>query len=277
MTEFVNPKFKDSTRTAFTKATRLECMMQVRTHTHLVWHGIGHVIAAGRRGIAKRIGWCAVCDGVQDFPKLLVKELGPSAVIGFTSFDKWLSFSPAKNSLDAGAKSVGSGVPPATASSAEMELYRCNARKLSVAGAQVQHGPQLTMAGVPLEGGPQVVLSPFFALTVADLAARVGGVGVKLSGRSSLVLSGEGDVSLQGLDLDGTLVLDTEAGAKVTLSQAVVANEGDELLALEALPEDKKAALTEADKIRGYVRVRRGGAIVQAKAGETLTLTGPLK
>lgn len=30
VTEFVNPKFKDSTRTAFTKPTRLECMMQVR-------------------------------------------------------------------------------------------------------------------------------------------------------------------------------------------------------------------------------------------------------
>lgn len=29
ISEFVNPKYKDDTRTAFKSATRLECMMQV--------------------------------------------------------------------------------------------------------------------------------------------------------------------------------------------------------------------------------------------------------
>lgn len=60
--EFVNPKYKDDTRTEFKKPTRLECMMQ-------------------------------------DFPKLLQKEMGSEANIGFTTFDRWFTFSPAKVNL----------------------------------------------------------------------------------------------------------------------------------------------------------------------------------
>ena len=57
--EFVNPKYKDDTRTEFKKPTRLECMMQ-------------------------------------DIPKLFQKEMGSEANIGFTQFDRWFTFSPAK-------------------------------------------------------------------------------------------------------------------------------------------------------------------------------------
>lgn len=57
--EFVNPKYKDDTRTEFKKPTRLECMMQ-------------------------------------DIPKLFQKEMGSDTNIGFTNFDRWFSFSPAK-------------------------------------------------------------------------------------------------------------------------------------------------------------------------------------
>ena len=57
--EFVNPKYKDETRTEFKKPTRLECMMQ-------------------------------------DIPKLFQKEMGQEANIGFTMFDRWFTFSPAK-------------------------------------------------------------------------------------------------------------------------------------------------------------------------------------
>lgn len=57
--EFVNPKYKDGSRTEFKKPTRLECMMQ-------------------------------------DIPKLFQKEMGSEANIGFTMFDRWFTFSPAK-------------------------------------------------------------------------------------------------------------------------------------------------------------------------------------
>ena len=57
--EFVNPKYKDETRTDFKKPTRLECMMQ-------------------------------------DIPKLFQKELGSDVSVGFTMLDRWFTFSPAK-------------------------------------------------------------------------------------------------------------------------------------------------------------------------------------
>lgn len=57
--EFVNPKYKEGSRTVFQKPTRLECMMQ-------------------------------------DIPKLFQREIGTDAKIGFTLFDRWFTFSPAK-------------------------------------------------------------------------------------------------------------------------------------------------------------------------------------
>ena len=68
-------RYKDATRTAFKKPTRLECMMQ-------------------------------------DLPKLLSSELGGSARVGFTTMERWLSFSPAKNAPDAAALSAQAGAPP---------------------------------------------------------------------------------------------------------------------------------------------------------------------
>jgi hypothetical protein len=40
ISEFVNPKYRDDTRTAFKSATRLECMMQVGVGCRVSrWHG----------------------------------------------------------------------------------------------------------------------------------------------------------------------------------------------------------------------------------------------
>ena len=66
--EFVNPKYKDETRTDFKKPTRLECMMQ-------------------------------------DLPKLFQKELGSDVNIGYTMLDRWFTFSPAKVCIS-GARSI---------------------------------------------------------------------------------------------------------------------------------------------------------------------------
>ena len=84
--EFVNPKYKDETRTTFKKPTRLECMMQ-------------------------------------DLPKLMAKELGNSANVGFTTMERWLTFSPAKNAPDAGAASAAKGSPPGSPASSEADFY----------------------------------------------------------------------------------------------------------------------------------------------------------
>lgn len=50
--------------------------------------------------------------------------------IGFTSFEKWLTFSPAKNDLESGAAAAAEGVPPGTVSSAESDFYAQAVRRL---------------------------------------------------------------------------------------------------------------------------------------------------
>ena len=233
--EFVNPKFKDASCTAFTKPTRLECMMQ-------------------------------------DFPKLLAKELGGAAKVGFTRFEKWLSFSPAKNNLEAGAKAfAATGVPPATASSAEMEFYRAHVLKLQavVPQAQVADGAVQTFADIPLETGPRVVLTPGLAVTTAELQAKLGGGGGQLtvSGRSTLVLDGP-NIRVESLDLDGTLVVKAGPKAQVTVRDAVVRNGGWQLV-----PSGPDAA--EEERIRGFRVAKEDGVVVDlGEAQGSFVVTG---
>lgn len=58
--------------------------------------------------------------------------------IGFTSFDKWLTFSPAKNDLESAAAAAADGVPPGTASSAEAEFYAQAVQRLTMVRAAVR-------------------------------------------------------------------------------------------------------------------------------------------
>ncbi|CAN0307895.1 unnamed protein product, partial [Ectocarpus sp. 6 AP-2014] len=223
--EFVNPKYKAGSRTEFKKPTRLECMMQ-------------------------------------DFPKLMSKELGDAAKIGFTSFDKWLTFSPAKNDLESAAAAAADGVPPGTASSAESEFYAQAARRLQMAaGCEVGEPEDVEFAGVPLSMGPRVVLEPSFATSTADLRAKAGR-GVKISSRSTLVLEGEG-LHLEGLELDGALVIKAAPGARVSVRGLKVSNEG---WVMVPLPEDL-SQVSEEDRVRGY--------LIEKKATKLIEVTEP--
>ena len=217
--EFVNPKYKDDARVAFKKPTRLECMMQ-------------------------------------DLPKLLVKELDHPH-IGFTTFERWLSFSPAKNDLEAGAGLTDKGDPPSTASSAEFDVYAMHARRLAVAGGAAiaaAETPEVTYQGVKLpNAGARVVLKPSFAVSAAEIASRVPGrEKVRVSARSSLVLDGAG-IELHDLELDGGLVVRACAGATVRVDGLRVQNDGDALVELAA---DDTGASAE-ERIRGYKREAR--------------------
>ncbi|CAM9713899.1 unnamed protein product [Chrysoparadoxa australica] len=207
--EFVNPKYKDEERVQFKKPTRLECMMQ-------------------------------------DFPKLMSKELD-NPNIGYTSLDKWLSFSPAKNSLDAGAESAASGVPPGTASTAEAEYYEQCVRRLQAStGAKIEASGRVEFEGVPFDLPPRVVLSPSFAVCSEDLEKKVS-AGLKVSSRSTLVIDGA-DIYLEDLELDGALIIKAVPGAMVAVSGLKVTNEG---WSMEAIPEG--ADVSEEDRIRGFL------------------------
>lgn len=213
--EFVNPKYKDDTRTEFKKPTRLECMMQ-------------------------------------DFPKLLQKEMGSEANIGFTTFDRWFTFSPAKNSLESGVEAVEKGSSaPGTMSSAESDKYIQNQRKLKLAGMDIhvtEESDLVPVAGIPITPGPNVILCPAFAITQDEIMTKIKGG--KITTRSSLVLEGESLV-VKDLDLDGALVIRTGHGCEVEVDGLVVRNKGWERVEVKE-GED----VPETVAIRGYTMAK---------------------
>eukprot|EP00978_Attheya_sp_CCMP212_P035365 scaffold153556_cov45-Attheya_sp.AAC.3 len=209
--EFVNPKYKDSTRTEFKKPTRLECMMQ-------------------------------------DLPKLFQKEMGSDANIGFTMFDRWFTFSPAKNSLEAGIEAVeGGNNAPGTMSSAESDKYIQNQRKLKFAGMDVPVSEEkdlVKVGGIPVTPGPRIILSPSFAITQQELMDKIEGG--RITQRSALVLEGE-SLKVKNLQLDGALVIKTGHDCIVEVDGLVVENKG---FKLKEIPEG--ADVPETVSIRGY-------------------------
>mmetsp|Transcript_5001 Transcript_5001/g.7584 ORF Transcript_5001/g.7584 Transcript_5001/m.7584 type:complete len:706 (+) Transcript_5001:201-2318(+) len=214
--EFVNPKYKDATRTDFKKPTRLECMMQ-------------------------------------DIPKLFQKEMGSTANIGFTTFDRWFTFSPAKNSLESGIEAVAGGnTAPGTMSSAESDKYIQNQRKLKFAGMDVDvthdEADFVTVGGIPVTPGPRIILCPGFAITQEEVMNKIEGG--KITKRSSLVLEGQ-HLKVKNLDLDGALVIRAGPECDVTVDGLSVQNKGWEL---EELPKDVDVAETVA--IRGYTMAK---------------------
>jgi UDP-sugar pyrophosphorylase len=209
--EFVNPKYKDATRTDFKKATRLECMMQ-------------------------------------DIPKLFQKEMGSNVNIGFTMFDRWFTFSPAKNSLESGIEAVAAGsIAPGTMSSAESDKYIQNQRKLKHAGMDVpvtEEKDLIKIGGIPVTPGPRIILCPGFAITQEEVVKKIQGG--KITQRSTLVLEGQG-LTVKNLDLDGSLVIRAAPHCEVEVDGLVVRNEG---CVLEEIPEGTE--VDEAVAIRGY-------------------------
>jgi UDP-sugar pyrophosphorylase len=212
--EFVNPKYTDASKTAFKSSTRLECMMQ-------------------------------------DY----AKTVPPATRVGFTVIKEvWVGYSPVKNSVADALAKVASGCPPHSAAAGECDMYGTACRSLAMAGAQVAPPTAVTFAGTPLELWPRVVLSPATAATLVELrerAVRPSAGGVRISGRSALVL--RGDVILEELDLDGALVITAAPGATVRVRGLRVANAGWDWVALTA---EEEASAPEEQRIRGFKVVR---------------------
>jgi len=149
--------------------------------------------------------------------------LPPSVKVGFTVCDGWLGFSPVKtNAVDAAAK-MASGTPPHSATSGEMDIYRANCRILSAAGAQIAPPSLMEFNRQKVEVHPRIVWSPKWALTFADVKAKVGELSV--SQKSTLIIDGS-DIHFHELSLDGALQVKAAPGEKVVLQGAKVQNKG---------------------------------------------------
>ena len=181
MPEFVNPKYKDATKTVFKKPTRLECLMQ-------------------------------------DFPTVLEEE--ETQRVGFTSISAFLCFSPVKNATEDGVKLQEAGTAPGTAASGEADQLTAVRVMMRAAGCQVEDAAEETYQGITVVPGPAIVLKPSFVTAPAEYKVKFPTPDkVKISARSTLIVNGSG-VTIEQLDLDGALVIDCPEGKTLTINRS---------------------------------------------------------
>ncbi|KAH8064820.1 UTP-glucose-1-phosphate uridylyltransferase [Aureococcus anophagefferens] len=168
---------------------------------------------------------------MQDYPKLLRREVP-------------------------GAK----GEPAGAAGSAEFEVYAAHATRLGLATAG-EVAATRTLSGVAgLFGGPKVVLLPSFALTQADVDAKVKADSLDLDADAVLVLDGA-NIAVESAKVSGGLkVVNKRADASVVIRDLVVSNGG---LAHVEIPDADIPAAKPFERIRGYKAVDAGVLVVE--------------
>lgn len=191
---------------------------------------------------------------MQDYSRLVASER-----VGFTQFERAVCFSPAKNSLaDAAARQAKSPPLPAeSASSAEADLYAFHRRVLRVCGAVVDDAPAATYQGVQITLFPVVVLAPRLTTPFGKIAPKLHGV--RISSRSTLVIDAE-ELEIHGLVLEGALEIRAVEGARITLRDLVIENQGWVARALE--PHSNAPPQLA---IRGYCFEKRQTLLIDAR------------
>lgn len=139
---------------------------------------------------------------MQDFSKMF----NPDEKVGFTMYDRWISFTAVKNSLADAVQKANQGLDPWSAGSGEFDFYTCNNKLLELAGASIEHQQNVeNFAGIGYKVPAKVVIKPSFACSLTELKDKVKGKW-EISARSSLVLEGK-DTVVNGLKLDGHAVI----------------------------------------------------------------------
>eukprot|EP01033_Poteriospumella_lacustris_P011483 gene11484-8171_t len=243
MPEFVNPKYKDSTRTLFKKPTRLECMMQ--DYPQLMMHHHDQRVGTGR--------------------------------VGFTMAPDWFCYSPCKNNATDAAASIASGVPAASPYTAECDQYGLWAKLLRLLGANLPDADPLTIEGITAVPSPRIVVKPSFAIFPHELRAKIRRLEaanatdttenkapatyiygdasqIHISAGSSLLLDGE-HIVLEKLALNGYLAVRNVDGPHVvvvhTADASPVTNRGHRIMYLSGATSAQ--AIAEQDRMRGYL------------------------
>ena len=184
---------------------------------------------------------------MQDLPK----SFSSGEKVGVTVFDRVWCFSACKNNLAEAAAKVSAGGPPESASSAESDFHLAGRMKLRAAGMEVLDAAQQTIRGVPITPGPRVILRPSFALTLADVRARIRGGSI--SGNSTLIL--EGDTTLEHVVIpDRATLVAKDATLK---NQTIPVEENSYRLVELTDAEMSSPEVPESLRIRGY-RIVRG-------------------
>jgi UDP-sugar pyrophosphorylase len=146
----------------------------------------------------------------------LACSYGPGARIGVSLFERGWALAALKNKLESAMALAAAGAPSYSATVAESGFYASGRIKLAAAGAEIEASEETNFHGIPFTRGARVVLSPSYALCLADAAPKLRKV--YLSKDASLVIDGE-DVILEDVRLEGGsgLVIRACPGASVTV------------------------------------------------------------
>lgn len=156
-----------------------------------------------------------------------------------------MCFSPVKNATSDGVALQAKGTHPGVAATGEADQSGAMQRLLRSIGCNVKEGSKVKYSGIEVVSGPDIVLKPSFAVNSTECMQKfTNPSAVSISGRSSLVLKGEG-LTIESLTLDGALIVECEPGATGIIRKLSVWNKG-----WVKVPTNESA--NEVIKMRGY-------------------------
>jgi len=103
---------------------------------------------------------------MQDYPKLL----SSTGEVGFTMYDTWYCFSPAKNNINDAAACVKQGIPSYGAAEAEYNFYNWTNKVLAIAGVTIEEQKEKEdFNGMQFAFGPKILMDPRFGITFKEI------------------------------------------------------------------------------------------------------------
>lgn len=212
---------------------------------------------ANSDSLPELVGYAKLLDGKRTRVEGQMQDIAwlfPAEKVGTTQInEREVLFAPAKNSPATAKENQSKNKPAEGMQTAEASYYANMRRLFASIGVTFGSRKEKAYRGVKVQKGALLSLDPAFALTGAELKQKVTG-DVKISDASSLVIEGE-NVQINGLDLNGALVVKAAPGVHITLENVRIENSG---WALEELTDEEmnSAEVPEYQKIRGYKLVQ---------------------
>jgi len=177
---------------------------------------------------------------MQDYSKLL----RPEEKVGVTQAERFYCYSPVNNSTDDALLAQETSYAQ-SAATGEFDIYKSNRKYLQHSGVKFEPDKIRQYSGISVPYNARIVLQPSFGTTLQEVRNRIYG-DVSISANSTLIL--DGDIEIYNLKLDGALEVYACSGAKVTIRNLTVKNDGWGFRAVD--PNDGE--VDEEYRIRGF-------------------------